>query len=202
MDDAMLNHIISLSAVCVTLLLGIAGLIVDSLIQRRSNSIQIITQCRLKRRERTQGIVSDLLKYSDLSFVSALTDIEKTQTAKEIVGLVSELRALYSFSFDKDIRLVTAAFEIKELLCNYLLQNGPYPPEINEKRRQFAEIADIYMSTEWKRIKDETIGKQKNGKKRFASWEGIYAENSGYFSQSANGYLFPADKSQNNSRER
>ena len=144
MDDAMLNHIISLSAVCVTLLLGIAGLIVNSLIQRRSNSIQIITQCRLKRRERTQGIVSDLLKYSDLSFVSALTDIEKTQTAKEIVGLVSELRALYSFSFDKDIRLVTAAFEIKELLCNYLLQNGPYPPEINEKRRQFAEIADIY----------------------------------------------------------
>ena len=108
MDDAMLNHIISLSAVCVTLLLGIAGLIVNSLIQRRSNSIQIITQCRLKRRERTQGIVSDLLKYSDLSFVSALTDIEKTQTAKEIVGLVSELRALYSFSFDKDIRLVTA----------------------------------------------------------------------------------------------
>ena len=32
MDDAMLNHIISLSAVCVTLLLGIAGLIVNSLI--------------------------------------------------------------------------------------------------------------------------------------------------------------------------
>ena len=127
MDDAMLNHIISLSAVCVTLLLGIAGLIVNSLIQRRSNSIQIITQCRLKRRERTQGIVSDLLKYSDLSFVSALTDIEKTQTAKEIVGLVSELRALYSFSFDKDIRLVTAAFEIKELLCNYLLSSPKLP---------------------------------------------------------------------------
>ena len=114
----MIGNIISLSAVCVTLLLGIAGLIANSLIQRKSNSIQIITQ----------------------------TDPEKTQTAKEIVGLVSELRALYSFSFDKDIRLVTAAFEIKEPLCNHLPQNALYPSEINEKRRLFAEIADIYLS--------------------------------------------------------
>jgi hypothetical protein len=194
----MIGNIISLSAVCVTLLLGIAGLIANSLIQRKSNSIQIITQCRLKRRERTHEIVSELLKYGGSSFVSSLTDPEKTQTAKEIVGLVSELRALYSFSFDKDIRLVTAAFEIKEPLCNHLPQNALYPSEINEKRRLFAEIADIYLSTEWKRIKDETLGKQKNGKKRFAGWESIYAENDGYFSRSANRDIFPADKKQNN----
>ena len=81
----MIGNIISLSAVCVTLLLGIAGLIANSLIQRKSNSIQIITQCRLKRRERTHEIVSELLKYGGSSFVSSLTDPEKTQTAKEIV---------------------------------------------------------------------------------------------------------------------
>ena len=50
------KDVISLIAVCVTLLLGVIGFIINSFIQRKSNSISVITKTRLNRREKTKTL--------------------------------------------------------------------------------------------------------------------------------------------------
>lgn len=68
---------IDLLAILVTLVLGVAGFIVNSFIQRRNNSIKVIVQHRLERRQRTLEELSVLIKLSDrgcLSMVLGLLD--------------------------------------------------------------------------------------------------------------------------------
>ena len=56
-----METIIGIATVCVTLLLGVVGFIVNSMIQRKSNSISVITNTRLERRKQTQELASVLL---------------------------------------------------------------------------------------------------------------------------------------------
>ena len=43
--------------------------------------------------------------------------------------------------------------------------------------REFSERMDIYMTTEWQRIKLETVGKTKNGSKSYQTWEALWRRN-------------------------
>lgn len=178
-----IKDLISIGSICITFLSGIIGLIVNSLIQRKSNSIKIITENRLKRRSDTQRIVKELLAYSDLAYIQMLKEkreVNKSENIdeinlviKKIVEDVAELRALFSFCFDKDVELVLAAYKLKNLLISDILQDeSEY--ELKEARLEFSQIADIYLSTEWKRIKTETVGKEKKGSKSLPSWEASY----------------------------
>ena len=49
-----MESIVSIISVCVTLLLGVAGLIFNSYVQRKTHSISVITKTRLARREKTK----------------------------------------------------------------------------------------------------------------------------------------------------
>lgn len=182
MNGLDLTSMISLLAVCVTFFVGIAGLIVNSFIQRKSNSISVITQTRLKRRKDTQRIAAELLKYSDLDYLKSFgkDNSERTLLKKKIIECmakdVAELRALYSFSFDKDAKLIKAAEKLKESVAIYInakKKHAKKEVELIDARRNFEMIVDVYLSTEWKRIKLETVGKEWK-KNSLGKWEDQY----------------------------
>jgi len=52
------------------LVLGVAGFIVNSFIQRRNNSIKVVVQHRLERRQRTLEKLAVLIKLSDRDYLS------------------------------------------------------------------------------------------------------------------------------------
>ncbi len=54
----------SISIVASTLL-AVVGFIVNTRIQRKNNSIHIVTEKRVQRRERTHELVAEILKLSD-----------------------------------------------------------------------------------------------------------------------------------------
>ena len=118
-----METIISIAAVCVTLLLGIGGIIVNSLIQRKSNSINVITQTRLNRRACTQKLVADLLKISDPFYIESLSGSEeKRQAIKEATGIAADIRTKYCFTVKEDADLIRAAFDVKDMLCKIVLE--------------------------------------------------------------------------------
>ena len=172
--------------VLVTLVLGIIGFIVNTLLQRKNNSIKIITQYRIDRKNSTQQTTAKLLAYTDYHYYTSLTDEEKRKNVQNIVNEVASLRSVYYFSFPRDAEFVQAAYTLKNAFC----EKKKDWKKISLAQANFTRISDIYTSTDWKRIKLETVGKGKNTKSALPSWTEIYENNDSYFLNDANDTLF------------
>lgn len=99
--------------VSVTMILGVLGFVVNTVLQRKNNSIKIITQYRIDRKNTIQDMTARLLTYTDYHYYEALTQEEKNKNIQNIVTEISKLRSIYYFSFQKDTELVSAAYTIK-----------------------------------------------------------------------------------------
>ncbi len=163
--------------VSVTMILGVLGFAVNTILQRKNNSIKIITQYRIDRKNATQEITAKLLSYTDYHYYEALTQEEKNKNIQNIVTETSKLRSIYYFSFQKDAELVSAAYTIKRLFC----ETEKNWEAINHARARYAHLADVYTSTDWKRIKLETVGKDAHNDKFLPKWAEIFDTNESYF---------------------
>lgn len=172
---------IALGTVIVTFLLGVIGFVVNSIIQRKNNSIKVITQYRLDRKKLTQDLTADILARTDSDYHNALSGEQYSENIKQLVNDVSTLRSVYYFSFRRDAEFVSAAYDVKNAYCK---QEKDWQT-INAARAKFAHLSDIYTSTDWQRIKVETVGKSTK-KSGLPSWEIIYQNNEKYFSESQN----------------
>ena len=176
--------------VLVTLVLGIVGFIVNTLLQRKNNSIKIITQYRIDRKNSTQQITARLLSYTDYHYHTSLTDEEKRKNIQNIVKEVAILRSVYYFSFPKDADFVKAAYSLKNAYC----EEKKDWDKISAAQAKFAHISDVYTSTDWKRIKLETVGKGRSTKNALPSWTEIYETNDSCFLNDANVALFSENR--------
>ena len=82
-----MENIIAILTVCVSLLLGVMGLIANSMIQRKSNSISVITGTRQERRKKTQELAAKLLQYGDAEFLRIVKDDKEKA---EVMAVCSE----------------------------------------------------------------------------------------------------------------
>ncbi len=164
-----MENIIAIATVCVTLLLGILGFIVNSMVQRKSNSISVITNTRLERRRQTQELASILLHYSDADYLATVGKDKRAGVVSECAKSVAALRSLYTFTVKEDQCLVRKAEALKESICRSL--DGMEAAETGKKRAEFEQVMDVYVATEWKRIKMETVGKGKKGSKSYSAWQ-------------------------------
>lgn len=168
-----------LITVSTTLILGVLGFVVNSVMQRKNNSIKIITQYRLDRQKTTQDITARLLTYTDRHYYESLaTEDERNVNIQNIVAEISNLRSIYHFSFKKDAELVQAAYTLKQCFC---ARNRNWNA-INQARAEYARLSDVYTATDWKRIKLETVGKEMQSKKTLPKWTDIFNQNDSYFS--------------------
>ena len=168
-----MENIISIIAICVTLLLGVTGFIINSFVQRKSNSINVITKTRLARREKTKELMAKMIKLSNVDYLDSLEKEEHKEVIASLIEVTSEIRSEYSSVFICDQKLIN----VTELLSNSVLSYLDSPNEENKKelisnRDNFIKEMDLYIQTEWKRIKLETVGKKKNNKK--PSWDDIH----------------------------
>lgn len=189
-----------LLAILVTLVLGVAGFIVNSFIQRRNNSIKVIVQHRLERRQRTLEKLSVLIKLSDrdyLSMVLGLLDVasteegfeeksltecssERSEAIRQAVEACASIRSMYcgSYPCDRDLIRVLDSFKRSFSRC---IQSGCFDSELETSRAALIKNVDVYCTTEWRRIKRETIGKKRSSSaawaKTFKKVEEMYEEN-------------------------
>lgn len=191
---------IDLLAILVTLVLGVAGFVVNSFIQRRNNSIKVIVQHRLERRQRTLEKLSVLIKLSDrdyLSMVLGLIDAtsikvdlegkdhsecssERSEAIRQVVEACASIRSMYGGSYpcDRDLIRVLDSFKRSFARC---IQSGCFDSELETSRDILIKNIDIYCTTEWRRIKKETIGKKRSSRdawiQTFKQIEEMYEEN-------------------------
>ena len=52
---------------------------------------------------------------------------------------------------------------------------------INSARARYAHLADVYTSTDWKRIKLETVGKGSRNDRFLPKWTEIFDTNESFF---------------------
>ncbi len=170
-------EIVSIITVCVTLILGVGGFVINSFVQRRNNSIAIITKTRMERRTETQEIISTILSLTDYDYNKVLSEEEKKNTVKEVVVTVNKLVSKYFYSFPRDAEFLDTAKNLKKLFCetkqNWVL--------IEKAREDFERISTVYIYTDWKRIKLETTGKHFQKGNNLPSWEKIYDNTLSYF---------------------
>lgn len=191
---------IDLLAILVTLVLGVAGFVVNSFIQRRNNSIKVIVQHRLERRQRTLEKLSVLIKLSDrayLSMVLGLIDAtsikvdlegkdhsecssERSEAIRQVVEACASIRSMYGGSYpcDRDLIRVLDSFKRSFARC---IQSGCFDSELETSRDILIKIIDVYCTTEWRRIKNETVGKKRASSdawiQTFKQIEEMYEEN-------------------------
>lgn len=179
--DSM-GDFIALITVCVTLLLGVLGFIFNSLIQRRNNSIKVITEDRVARRKATQEVVERFLLYADPVCLKQVVSIaDKKQVMEDCTKCVVKLRSLYTFTSEHDIDLVFAARDLKDEIYCILYERKPCEECLKSKTENFIKMADLCMTTEWKRIKREAKGKYRNGNKGYTAWNDIWDEHEGHY---------------------
>ena len=171
--EIYMENIISIIAICVTLLLGVTGFIINSFVQRKSNSINVITKTRLARREKTKELMAKMIKLSNTDYSDSLEKKEQKEVISSLAEVTAEIRSEYSSVFPCDQKLINQT----DLLSNSVLAYLDSPNEENKKelisnRDNFIKEMDLYIQTEWKRIKLETVGKMKNNKK--PSWDDIH----------------------------
>ena len=163
----------TLIAICVTLLLGVTGFIINSFVQRKSNSINVITKTRLARREKTKELMAKMIKLSNIDYLDFLEKKEHKEVISSLAEVTSEIRSEYSSVFPCDQKLINATYALSSSVITYL---GSPDEESKESlitnRDNFIKEMDLYIQTEWKRIKMETVGKMKNNKK--PSWDDIH----------------------------
>lgn len=177
---------IDLLAILVTLVLGVAGFIVNSFIQRRNNSIKVIVQHRLERRQRTLENLVVLIKLSDRDYLSSVPGLidaalieegfkeksraecssERSESLRQVVEACASIRAMYcgSYSCDRDLIRVLDSFKRSFARC---IQTGRFDSELEASRDILIKNIDVYCTTEWRRIKRETIGKKRSSS---AAW--------------------------------
>ena len=168
-----MENIISIIAICVTLLLGVSGFIINSFVQRKSNSINVITKTRLARREKTKELMAKMIKLSNISYLDSLDKKEHKDIISSLTEVTSIIRSEYSSVFPCDQRLIELTNELSSSVISYLSSpNEENKNKLNSSRDNFIKEMDLYIQTEWKRIKLETVGKMKNNKK--PSWDDIH----------------------------
>ena len=171
-----MDTIISIVTVCVTLLLGVAGFIFNSFVQRKNNSINVITKTRLARREKTKTLMAKLIKLSSVKYLDTLSKEEHKEVINSLVGASSDIRSEYSRTFSNDRKLLDVTDELCDSVTLYLKSGNDSNKEmLMNKRHSFVKEMDLYIQTEWARIKNETAGKQKR-KNRRNEWEELYKE--------------------------
>lgn len=169
-----IGDLISIITICVTLLLGIGGFIFNTYMQRKNNSITVITGYRLERRQKMLNLVSILLSNSDPYYIESSNEIEKKNIIKELSKASNEFRTIFVYSFEKDKHFIQLVYSFRKLVYNYITNNSVTLEELKEAREELAKECDIYSATDWKRIKLETVGKTNN---RFIStWTSIFDE--------------------------
>lgn len=166
----MSESTINLISVCVTLLLGVAGFIINTFVQRKNNSIEIITKKRLSRRDLLQSLSASILSLSDPDYIDCLADSGISDYCRQLVISCSKLRSLLEFQFPYDADFVTLAYKVKSESIRAVKQKNRDYSKVKESRRKFAELMDLYTTTEWQRIKSETVGKNKSAAKRYQYW--------------------------------
>lgn len=191
---------IDLLAILVTLVLGVAGFVVNSFIQRRNNSIKVIVQHRLERRQRTLENLAVLIKLSDRDYLSSVLGLidaalieegfkeksraesssERSEALRQVVEVCASIRAMYcgSYPCDRDLVRVLDFFKRSFARC---IQTGRYDSALETPRATLIKIIDVYCTTEWRRIKNETVGKKRASSdawiQTFKQIEEMYEEN-------------------------
>ena len=159
--------IVSILTISVTLLLGILGFIVNTLIQRKNNSIDIITKNRLNRRKETQEIMYRFIQYADYNSISAIINLNNQHDVIiELNYNYAKLRSLYTKTVQKDIEMIDECKRLLNTIVKYINNFSEYDKESIERDlhdilASFEKIFDLYLYTEWSRIKAETVGKRR-----------------------------------------
>lgn len=181
----MSDGLISIISICATVILGIAGFIVNSFIQRKNNSIEIITKSRIARRDRLQELSTVIIELTDVDYLENVAKENWPVYVEKITQACSELRTLLEFEYKHDVFFVDAAYRLKgTVMC---FREAFNPDEYKSARNAFLKVMDVYTSSEWKRIKLETVGKQWKGKKGI-DWNGIYDDNSAKYDETVAEY--------------
>ena len=161
--------LVSIITIFVTLLLGILGFVVNTLLQRKNNSIDVITKSRMKRKELTQDIMATFLRYANYDSIKLVVLLNKqNEVIQELYKNHSVLRSLYTYTFSKDVELINGCHKLLSVEVKYLNEFANSNKEIIEKdidkeRKEFEYIFDLYLYTDWSRIKAETVGKRRTG---------------------------------------
>lgn len=178
------GNVIALITVCVTLLLGVLGFVFNALIQRRNNSIKVITEDRIARRKVTRDVVARFLPCADPECLKLVTsDEEKKSILRICTECVVMLRSLYTFTSEHDRDLVFAAIDLKDVICRILYEGELCEKELTERTKYFLKMADLYMVTEWKRIKKETNCKYMDGNKGYNAWNDVWGNHEEYYEE-------------------
>lgn len=186
-----MENLIAILTLLSTVVIGVGGFAVNALIQRKSNSIEIITHTRLDRRATTQKAFAILLMYSDFQWITMIVNEQnlnererlKQKTITEMVKAVAQMRALYSYGFREDKELVDTAETLKDVTIEFVNLGKPveeWEEQIGRVRQNFDRAIDVYMSTEWKRIKLETVGKERKHNP-YGAWQELYEESAFYY---------------------
>ena len=160
----------------------------------------MIVQHRLERRQRTLEKLSVLIKLSDrdyLSMVLGLLDAtsikvdlegkdhsecssERSEATRQVVEACASIRAMYCGSYSCDRDLIYALDSFKKCFAR-CVQTGRYDSDLETPRAALIKIIDVYCTTEWRRIKRETIGKKRSSRdawvQTFKQIEEMYEEN-------------------------
>ena len=163
-----------------TVLVGALGLIINSLIQHRRNSLEYITQNRLKKRDRIMSLFSGILEVTDKDLKKVIGENKDENTAikKRLIQYCSELRSLLEFEYPIDYYLFTTTNELKTAVID-----NKDADVIEQKREALAKLIDIYSTTDWNRIKEETTGSSFNRKhsKKYEKWKSNFKNNKNYY---------------------
>ena len=185
----MQDLLICIITVSVTLILGIIGFVFNSFLQRKNNSIEIITKKRLERRDKLQALSSKILAITDILYLEQLDNDSLLRYVEEITRITADFRAQLDFAFERDAEIVSSVYELENKTIDWLkrrLDNCCVNcKSICEARSNFSRLSDLYISTEWQRIKIETTEKSKRGVKGYYSWKDLYEKNNMLFQNNA-----------------
>ena len=112
--------LISIITICVTLLLGVAGFIINTYMQRKNNSITVITGYRLERRKKMVELVSILLANSDPYYIESSNEEEKKNIIKELSKASNEFRTIFVYSFEEDKKFIQLVYSFRKLVYDYI----------------------------------------------------------------------------------
>ncbi len=164
--------LISIITICVTVLLGVAGFLINTYMQRKNNSITVITGYRLERRQKMMNLVSILLANSDPYYIESSNEEEKKNIIKELSKASNEFRTIFVYSFEEDKCFIELVYSFRKLVYDYINNNGVTLEQLKDAREELSKECDLYSATDWKRIKLETVGKTNN--KFISTWTSIF----------------------------
>ena len=160
----------------------------------------MIVQHRLERRQGTLEKLAVLIKLSDrdyLSLILGLIDVTlegdvsggsdcledaavRREALCKVVGACASIRSMYCGSYPCDRDLICALESFKSCFAR-CIRTGRFDSELEALRAALIKNIDVYCTTEWQRIKKETIGKKRSSSdawaKPFKQIEGMYEVN-------------------------